>query len=54
MYCIAARRLERADTTHELANSIIILRGGVFGFPSGIIRQNWNDTENISMVAAQG
>ena len=25
-----------------------------FGFLSGIIRQNWNDTENISMAPAQG
>ncbi len=24
------------------------------GFPSGIIRQNWNDTEKISMALAQG
>ena len=24
------------------------------GFPSGIIRQNWNDTEKISMAPAQG
>ena len=24
------------------------------GFPSGIIRENWNDTENISMAPAQG
>ena len=26
----------------------------VFGFLSGIIRQNWNDTEKISMAPAQG
>ena len=25
-----------------------------FGFLSGIIRQNWNDTEKISMAPAQG
>ena len=25
-----------------------------FGFLSGIIRQNWNDTEKISMASAQG
>ena len=24
------------------------------GFPSGIIRQNWNDTEKIGMTPAQG
>ena len=24
------------------------------GFPSGIIRYNWNDTEKISMAPAQG
>ena len=24
------------------------------GFPSGIIRSNWNDTEKISMAPAQG
>ena len=26
----------------------------VFGFLSGIIRQNWNDTEKTSMAPAQG
>ena len=26
----------------------------VIGFLSGIIRQNWNDTEKISMAPAQG
>ena len=25
-----------------------------FGFPSGIIRYNWNDTEKFSMAPAQG
>jgi hypothetical protein len=25
-----------------------------FGFPSGIMHQNWNDTENISMAPAHG
>ena len=24
------------------------------GFPSGIIGQNWNDTEHMSMAPAQG
>ena len=26
----------------------------VYRFPSGIIRLNWNDTQNISMAPAQG
>ena len=30
------------------------VNNGTLGFLSGIIRQNWNDTEKISMAPAQG
>ena len=32
--------------------TLLLIRS--LGFPSGIIRKNWNDTEKISMAPAQG
>ena len=35
-------------------SSIKLLVVSIVGFPSGIIREHWNDTEKISMAPAQG
>ena len=38
----------------QMINRSLALRMQDLGFPSGIIRQSWNDTEKICMAPAQG
>ena len=41
-------------TTYNATNKQQTAQREKVGFPSGIIRQTWNDTENVSMAPAQG